>query len=73
MLLSYFILAIADVYRIEGTKEYRKKDFGNAIFFYTEGIKANCKDKELQAKLYSNRSTVHFYLGKTFCIFFSGF
>jgi len=70
MLLSYFILAIAQVYKNDGNEEYRKKDFGNAIFFYTEGIKVNCKDKELKAKLYSNRSIAHYYLGKKFCIFF---
>jgi len=59
-----FILAIAEVYKNEGNDEYRKKKFDNAIYFYTEGIKVNCKDKELNAKLYSNRATAHFYLGK---------
>ena len=43
---------------------YRKKDFAKAIFFYTEGIKVECKDKELVSKLYNNRSTVYFYRGK---------
>ncbi|XP_078360910.1 uncharacterized protein LOC144645272 isoform X1 [Oculina patagonica] len=54
--------AIADVYRNEGNDEYRKKDFSKAIYFYTEGIKVNCKDDELNAKLYSNRAIAHFYL-----------
>lgn len=43
----------------------------NAIHFYTEGIKVACKDKELNAKLYSNRATAHFYLGKNVCISFA--
>ena len=29
----------------------------------------NCKDKELNAKLYSNRAIAQFYLGEKFCIF----
>ena len=62
--LSIFILAIAEVYKNQGNEEYVKKDFMNAIDFYTEGIKVNCKDKELNAKLYSNRAIAHFYLGK---------
>lgn len=61
---SIFILAIAEVYKNQGNEEYRKRDFANAIHFYTEGIKVNCKDKELNAKLYSNRATANFYLGK---------
>jgi len=58
------ILAIAEVYKNEGNDEYRKKNFSNAIDFYTEGIKVNCKDEELNAKLHNNRATAHFYLGK---------
>jgi len=49
---------------IEGNKEYFEKEFNNAICFYTEGIKVNCKDEELNAKLYSNRATAHFCLGE---------
>lgn len=61
---SIFILAIAEVYKNQGNEEYGKRDFANAIHFYTEGIKVNCKDKELNAKLYSNRAIANFYLGK---------
>ena len=57
-------LAKAEGYKNEGNDHYRKKDFYNAIYFYTGGIKVNCKDKELKAKLYSNRATAHFYLGE---------
>jgi len=59
-----FILAIAEVYNNEGNHEYRKNDFSNAVYFYTEGIKVNCMDAELKAKLYSNRATTQFYLGE---------
>ena len=63
----YFI-AIAEVYKNEGNDEYRKKDFGNAVYFYTEGIKVKCKDEELNAKLYSNRAIAYFYMGEhPFC------
>ncbi|XP_078343237.1 uncharacterized protein LOC144628975 [Oculina patagonica] len=57
------IRAIAEVTKNEGNDEYRRKDFSSAIKSYTEGIKAKCKDDELNAKLYSNRATAHFYLG----------
>jgi len=55
--------AIAEVYKNEGNDKYREKEFSNAIHFYTEGIKVNCKDEELKAKLYSNRATAQYYLG----------
>ncbi|XP_078360918.1 uncharacterized protein LOC144645277 [Oculina patagonica] len=55
--------AIAEVYKNQGNEEYRKRDFINAIHFYTEGIKVNCKDDELKAQLYSNRAIANFKLG----------
>ena len=64
--INFVSLAIAEVYKNEGNDEYRKKDFSNAVYFYTEGINVNCKDKELEAKLYSNRATAHYYLGENF-------
>ena len=57
-------VAIAEVYKTEGNDEYNKKNFNNAINYYTEGIKVNCKDQDLNAKLYSNRAAAHFNLGK---------
>ncbi|KAM7430663.1 Tetratricopeptide repeat protein 4 [Porites harrisoni] len=48
--------AIAEVYKNEGNDEYKKTNFNNAIHYYTKGIKVNCKDEELNAKLYSNRA-----------------
>ena len=41
-----------------------KNEYASARDFYTEGIKINCKDEELNAKLYNNRATQHFYLGE---------
>ncbi|CAH3016839.1 unnamed protein product, partial [Porites evermanni] len=55
--------AIAEVYKNDGNEEYKKKNFYGAIYFYTEGIGMNCKDKELNAKLYSNRAAAHLNLG----------
>ncbi|CAH3115852.1 unnamed protein product, partial [Pocillopora meandrina] len=46
----------------EGNKEYRQGEANNAINSYTEGLQVNCKDKRLNAKLYSNRATAHFRL-----------
>ncbi|CAH3140622.1 unnamed protein product, partial [Pocillopora meandrina] len=55
--------ATADGYRNQGNEAFKKGDFTNAIHFYTEGIKMNCNEKELKAKLYNNRATAHFKLG----------
>ncbi|XP_066015062.1 tetratricopeptide repeat protein 28-like [Pocillopora verrucosa] len=55
--------AIADVYRNEGNEAFKKGDFINAIHFYTKGIKMNCNEKELKAKLHNNRAIAHFKLG----------
>ena len=53
---------------------FKKGDFINAIYFYTEGIKLNCNEKVLKAKLYNNRAIAHSKLGKMMraliCIFF---
>ena len=73
-IISYFFFAArADVYRNQGNEAFKKGDFLNAIHFYTEGIKVNCNDKELKAKLYNNRAIAHFKLGKiiklSICIF----
>ena len=31
---------------------------------YTEGIEVKCKDEDLNAKLYNNRASAHYHLGK---------
>ena len=60
-----FVVAIAEVYKNEGNDEYNKKNYNSAIHIYTEGIKVNCKDEDINAKLYSNRAAAHFNLGKS--------
>ncbi|XP_073247422.1 tetratricopeptide repeat protein 4-like [Porites lutea] len=55
--------AIAEVYKTEGNEAYLKEDYSNAIYFYTEGIKVNCKDQDLKAKLYSNRAYANLRFG----------
>ena len=57
--LIFFITATADVYSNEGNEAFKKGDFINAIHFYTRGIKVNCNEKELEAKLYNNRAIMH--------------
>ena len=65
----YSVVAIAEVYKNEGNDDYNKKNFNSAIHFYTKGIKVNCKDKDLNAKLHSNRAAAHSNLGKSCYIF----
>ena len=64
IIIIIIIVAIAEVYKNEGNDEYKKSNFNNAIQFYTEGIEVNCKDEELNAKLYSNRAAANLNLGK---------
>ena len=64
--LNCFISAIVEVYKNEGNEVCLKGDFLNASHFYTEGIKVKCGNKELKAKLYNNRATVHFKLGENY-------
>ena len=59
-----FFAATADGYRNEGNEAFKKEDFTVAIHFYTEGIKMNCNEKELKAKLHNNRAIAHFKLGE---------
>ena len=63
-----FVVEVAEGYREKGNEEYKKKNFDSAIHLYTEGIKVNCKDKELNAKLYSNRAAAHLNLGEKFLL-----
>ena len=69
--LNSFVSAIAEVYKNEGNDVYIKNDFFNAIYFYTEGIKVKCGNKELKAKLYNNRASAHFKLGKNTLVLLS--
>ena len=60
---------IAEVFNDEGSKGCDKRDYSYAVYFYTEGIKVNSKDKDLMAELYSNRAHAHLCLGEAVCIF----
>ena len=64
IIIFIFIVAIAEVYKNKGNDEYKKNNFNKTVQFYTEGIKVNCKDEELNAILYSNRAAARFNLGE---------
>ena len=66
---SASLSAIAEVYMTEGNKAFLKEEYSNAIYFYTEGIKVNCKDLDLKAKLYNNRAFANLFFGETICTF----
>ncbi|KAG8432154.1 hypothetical protein GDO86_016696 [Hymenochirus boettgeri] len=53
----------AKSYKNEGNEYFKEKAYKEAIVSYTEGIKKNCKDAELNAILYTNRAAAQFYLG----------
>ena len=63
-LKSASFLAIAEVYKTEGDEAYLKEDYRNAVYFYTEGIKVNCKDVGVKVELYSNRAHANLRLGE---------
>ena len=48
----------------DGNDAFHKDDFVKAVNFYTEGIEVKCKDEDLNAKLYNNRASAHYHLGK---------
>ena len=60
----WFVVESAETYKSLGNNEYNKNNLHGAIHLYTEGIKVNCKDEELNAKLYNNRAMAHFNLSK---------
>jgi len=51
----------------EGNDYFKEKNYKKSVVSYTEGLKKNCLDLELNAILYTNRAAAHFYLG-TFSI-----
>ena len=59
-----FISAIAETHKNAGNDAFLKDDFVKAINLYTEGIEVKCKDDDLNAKLYNNRASAHYHLGK---------
>ena len=63
-LVSIIISAIAETHKNAGNDAFLQSDFIKAINLYTEGIEEKCKDEDLNAKLYSNRASAHYHLGK---------
>ena len=59
-----FISAIAETHKNAGNDAFLKDDFLKAINLYTEGIEFRCNDEDLNAKLYNNRASAHYHLGK---------
>lgn len=47
----------------EGNEYFKEKNYKKAIVAYTEGLKKNCSDSDLNAILYTNRAAAHFHLG----------
>ncbi|CAM4625048.1 hypothetical protein PO909_005672 [Leuciscus waleckii] len=47
----------------EGNDYFKEKNYKKSVLSYTEGLKKNCMDLELNAILYTNRAAAHFYLG----------
>ena len=65
-----FISAIAETHKNAGNDAFGKHDFVKAINLYTEGIEEKCKDEDLNAKLYNNRASAHYHLGKVSFIYY---
>ena len=65
-----FISAMAETHKNAGNDAFLKGDFVKAINLYTEGIEVKCKDEDLNAKLYNNRASAHFHLGKVSFIYY---
>ena len=61
----FFISAIiAETRKNDGNDAFLNHDFVKAVNLYTEGIEVKCKDEDLNAKLYNNRASAHYHLGK---------
>ena len=58
------LLGRAKVHKDEGNDFFKNKKYREAIDEYTEGIKQNSSDLTMNAVLYCNRATAHFYLGR---------
>ncbi|RDD42202.1 Tetratricopeptide repeat protein 4 [Trichoplax sp. H2] len=50
-------------YKDDGNFHFKRKRYHQAIAAYTEGIKQNCGDNDLNAQLYNNRGAAQSYLG----------
>ena len=65
---NYFSIPVlilsAKAQLLKGEVQHDKKDFREALRFYTEGIELQCKDDKLNAKLYFRRAHSHRHLGE---------
>ena len=52
------------MYKELGDVEFGKKEFKNALSFYTQGIGVKCKDDQLNAELYLCRWLSNYRLGE---------
>ncbi|XP_060078173.1 tetratricopeptide repeat protein 4-like [Ylistrum balloti] len=55
--------ARAESFKEDGNVEFKKKRYDIAIDNYTEGIKCECPDRQLNAVLYSNRAAAQSFRG----------
>ncbi|XP_053549405.1 tetratricopeptide repeat protein 4 [Bombina bombina] len=53
----------AKSYKDEGNEYFKEKNYKQAVESYTQGIKKNCSDVELNAILYTNRAAAQFHIG----------
>uniref|UniRef100_A0A914WBG3 Cns1/TTC4 wheel domain-containing protein n=1 Tax=Plectus sambesii TaxID=2011161 RepID=A0A914WBG3_9BILA len=53
----------AERYKLEGNKHFKFKKYRWAIDCYTNGIKAMCSDRQMNAVLYANRAAAQVRLG----------
>jgi len=51
------------MHKDEGNDLFKKKKYREAISEYTQGIKQNSSDVTMNAVLFCNRATAHFYIG----------
>ena len=75
--MAYLFSAKAEAYKDDGNSEFQKKKYRIAVDNYTEGIKCQCPDRNLNAILYTNRAAAQYHLGnlsdKEFVNFFPFF
>lgn len=54
---------LAANYKEDGNQNFKLKKYRWAVASYTEGLKINCEDNELNSVLYGNRAASHTFLG----------
>lgn len=59
----YYFTEVAENYKEEGILQFKYKKYRLAVANFSEGLKQNCPDNELNAQLYNNRAAANFRLG----------